>query len=79
LSEKCQWIGKAIQSDDPSTIIRLGVDETLPKKGHKYVILGVDLDASGVIHVCKEKGKAMLKSIQQHLEKKGFQRNKSRS
>ena len=37
---------------------RLGVDETSSKKGHKYVIWGVDLDASGVIYVCEEKGKA---------------------
>jgi transposase len=65
------WIGKAIQSDDPSTITRLGVDETSSKKGHQYVTLGVDLDASRVIHVCEGKGKATLKSIQQHLENKG--------
>ena len=65
------WIGKATQSDDPSTITRLGVDETSSRKGHKYVTLGVDLDASRVIHVCEGKGKAALKSIQQHLENKG--------
>jgi len=65
------WIEKARQSDDVSTITRLGVDETSSKKGHKYVTLGVDLDASRVIHVCEGKGKATLKSIKEHLENKG--------
>ncbi len=66
------WIGKAIRSDDPSTVTRLGVDETSSKKGHKYVVtLSIDLDASRVIHICQGKGKASLKSIQQHLENKG--------
>ena len=65
------WIEKARQSDDVSTITRLGIDETSSKKGHKYVTLGVDLDASRVIHVCEGKGKATLKNIKEHLEKKG--------
>jgi transposase len=65
------WVRKARQSDDPSTITRLGVDETSAKKGHAYVTLGVDMDASRVIHVCEGKGKATLRSIQQHLESKG--------
>ena len=65
------WVGKARQSDDQSTITKLGVDETSAKKGHKYVTLGVDLDDSRVIHVCEGKGKETLQSIQQHLESKG--------
>lgn len=65
------WISKARQADDVSTITRLGVDETSSRKGHKYVTLGVDLDASRVVHVCQGKGKATLKSIQEHLENKG--------
>jgi hypothetical protein len=31
------WIEKARRNDDPSTITRLGVDETSSKKGHKNV------------------------------------------
>jgi len=65
------WIESARQTDDPGTISRLGVDETSTKKGHNYVTLGVDLDASRVVHVCEGKGKATLKEIQRHLEKKG--------
>ena len=65
------WIEKARELDDPSTITRLGVDETSIKKDHKYVTLGVDLDAGHVIHVCEGKGKAILKKIKQHLENKG--------
>lgn len=69
------WVGKARKADDPSSITRLGVDETSTKKGHNYVTLGVDLDASRVIHVCEGKGKATLDSIQQHLETKGVEKD----
>jgi transposase len=65
------WMDKARSADDPSDITRLGVDETSSKKGHKYVTLGVDLDASRVIHVTEGKGKSTLKKIQQHLADKG--------
>src|SRR5664279_4101534 len=43
----------------------------LRQKKVKYVTLGVDLDASRVIHACEGKGKATLKSIKEHLENKG--------
>lgn len=65
------WIGRARNADDPSAITRLGVDETSTKKGHNYITLGVDLDASRVVHVCEGKGKDTINSIQQHLENKG--------
>jgi transposase len=65
------WIKKAIKSDDPSSITRLGVDETSTKKGHNYVTLGVDLDARRVIHVCEGKGKGTLENIRQYLDTKG--------
>ena len=68
------WISKAKVADDPSTITQLGIDETSTKKGHHYVTLGVDLDTSRVIHVTEGKGKATLKSIQQHLENKGVKK-----
>jgi len=65
------WVGKARAADDPSSITRLGVDETASKKGHHYVTVGVDMAASRVIHATEGKGKATLKAIQQHLESKG--------
>jgi hypothetical protein len=43
-------VNKARANDEPSAITRLGVDETSSKKGHSYVTLGVDLEASRVIH-----------------------------
>jgi transposase len=67
------WISKARAADDPSTITKLGVDETSTKKGRHYVTLGGDLDESRVIHVTEGKGKTTLKSIQQHLETKGVE------
>ena len=65
------WIDKARKADDPSSITQLGVDETSSRKGHKYVTLGVDMDAARVIHACEGKGKDTLKHIQQRLESKG--------
>jgi transposase len=68
------WIEKARKADDVSSISQLGVDETSSRKGHKYVTLGVDLEASRVIHACEGKGKDTLKKILQHLEDKGVQK-----
>jgi transposase len=65
------WVGKAVESDDPSKITKLGVDETSTRKGHNYVTLAVDLDESRVVHVTEGKGKATLQEIKQHLDKKG--------
>ena len=65
------WVGKARTNDDPSSIRRLGVDETSSKKGHSYVTIGVDLDASRVIHATEGKGKQCMQNIAQHLRKKG--------
>ncbi len=44
-------MGVARDADDPSSLTKLGVDETSTKKGHQYVTLGVDLEQSRVIHV----------------------------
>ena len=65
------WVGKARTADDPSSITRLGVDETSSKKGHSYVTIGVDLDASRVIHATEGKGKQCIESIAKHLINKG--------
>jgi transposase len=69
------WVGKARIADDPSTITRLGVDETSSKKGHSYVTIGVDLDESRVIHAVEGKGKDTLAGIAQHLKLKGVEQD----
>jgi transposase len=69
------WVGVARELDDPSTITRLGVDETSTKKGHHYMTVGVDLDVGRVVHVCEGKGKKTLEEIAQHLENKGVIEN----
>jgi transposase len=65
------WVGSARESDDPSTITQLGVDETSSRKGHKYLTLGVDLEEARVVHIVEGKGKSTLHEISKHLEKKG--------
>jgi len=65
------WVSSARDSDDPSAITQLGVDETSSRKGHKYLTLGVDLEESRVVHVVEGKGKSTLHEISKHLEKKG--------
>jgi transposase len=62
------WVEQARANDDPSSITRLGVDETSSKKGHSYVTLGVDLDNARVIHVCEGKGKDTMAGIARHLK-----------
>lgn len=65
------WVDKARLADDPSSITKLGVDETSSKKGHSYVTIGVDLDASRVVHAVEGKGKECLAGIAKHLAFKG--------
>jgi transposase len=64
-------VGQARAADDPSTITRLGVDETATRKGDHSVTLGVDLDLGRVIHATEGKGKETLDSLQKHLADKG--------
>ena len=47
------WIKRAYLADDPSSITQLGIDETSSRKGHKYITLGVDMEASRVIHITR--------------------------
>jgi transposase len=65
------WVSQAIANDNPSSITRLGVDETSSKKGHSYVTLGVDLEARRVIHVTQGKDQQTIASIAAHLTAKG--------
>lgn len=65
------WVAKALAADDPSSITRLGVDETSSKKGHSYVTVGVDLDAKRVIHVTEGKNQETIVKIAAHLTAKG--------
>jgi transposase len=66
------WIGLAYQADDPSSIRKLGLDETSKRKGHDYITLAVDLDARRVVHVTEGKDKATVKAVQGYLESKGI-------
>ena len=61
------WVSLAREKDDPSTITKLGIDETSSKKGHNYVTIGVDMDSKRVIHAVEGKGKAAVASIQERL------------
>ncbi len=61
------WVCEARKRDDPSSITRLGVDETSSRKGHDYITLGVDMDARRLIHAVPGKGKETMASIQRYL------------
>ena len=65
------WINKARETDDPSSVRQLGVDETSTRRGHEYVTLGVDLEARRVIHVSRGKGRANLGQMHTYLASKG--------
>lgn len=64
------WVNRARESDNPSGITQLGIDETSTRKGHHYITLGVDMDTRRVIHVCEGRGKEAVQSIQTYLESK---------
>jgi transposase len=61
------WVSIAREKDNPSTITKLGIDETSSKKGHNYVTIGVDMDSKRVIHAVEGKGKEAVASIQKRL------------
>jgi transposase len=61
------WVSVAREKDDPSSITKLGIDETSSKKGHNYVTIGVDMDSKRVIHAVEGKGKEAVASIQERL------------
>ncbi len=65
------WIGISYQKDDPSTVTKLGFDETSRRKGHSYITVGVDLDSRRVIHVVKGKDSNTIKEIKDYLVGKG--------
>ena len=65
------WIRLAYNKDDPSSVTKLGFDETSRQKGHSYITVGVDLDERRVLHVVKGKDAQTIKLIKDYLESKG--------
>jgi len=61
------WIKKAYTKDDPSSITKLGIDETSRRKGHNYLTVAVDLDQNRVVHVVEGKDKQTLADIRDYL------------
>jgi transposase len=61
------WVCEARKRDDPSSITRLGVDETSSRKGHDYITLGVDMDARRLIHAVPGKGQETMQAIGSYL------------
>ena len=61
------WICEARKRDDPSSITRLGVDETSSRKCHEYITVGVDMDARRIIHAVPGKGQETMMEIQRYL------------
>jgi transposase len=65
------WINKAYQQDDPSTISKIGIDETSRRKGHNYISVAVDLDHNKVVHVVQGKDIQAVADIKDYLCEKG--------
>jgi len=66
------WIERSYSADQPNQIVKLGVDETSQKKGHKYITIGVDLDERRVIHATEGKSKSSIERIKCYLESKSL-------
>ena len=69
------WVSRAREKDAPLDIIKVGIDETSSKKGHKYVTLSVDLDKRQVVHVCPGKDEQTVKNFHNYLESKKINPN----
>lgn len=61
------WVREARKRDDPSTVTRLGFDETSSRKGHDYITLGVDMDTKRLLHAEPGKGADAIVGIQRYL------------
>lgn len=61
-TEKCR------ESEDFSTVQRIGVDETAARRGHDYVSLFVDLDQKKTIFVTEGKGSETVEAFTQDLK-----------
>ena len=61
------YVKEAINTADFSEVISVGVDETSRRKGHEYITVFADLDTGRVIHICKGKDSATLRSFADSL------------
>ena len=61
------WVCEARKRDDPSTVTRMGFDETSSRKGHEYITIGVDMDAKRILHAEPGKGQEAIVGIQRYL------------
>jgi transposase len=61
------WICEARKRDDPSSVTRLGFDETSSRKGHDYITIGVDMDDKRLLHAEPGKGADAIVAIQRYL------------
>jgi len=61
------WVCEARKRDDPSTVTRLGFDETSSRKGHEYITTAVDMDARRLLHAEPGKGQEAILATQRYL------------
>lgn len=66
-----QYVEKARQEQDLSSVTTLGIDETSQKKGHRYVTTFCDLGTSRVLFVTEGKDKATIKAFVEDFEARG--------
>jgi len=61
------WIKQAYTEDNIECLTQLGIDETSSKKGHKYITVGVDIEARRVIHATEGKNAKTIEKIKDYL------------
>jgi transposase len=67
------WVEKAVDADDLSQVVSIGLDETSSKKGHKYVAVVADADAGRTIFVTEGKDKEVVSKFKDALIAKNGQ------
>jgi transposase len=63
------YVDKARSKEGFSDVVKIGLDETSRKKGHKYITLAVDFKDSKVIFVCEGKDSSTITSLNEDLQK----------
>jgi len=66
------WVGRARSRVDLSGLNKIGMDETSSRRGHKYVMLSVDLDKNRVVFACPGKDENTVEQLRNYLETKGI-------
>ena len=63
-----RYVGEARSKEDFSDVVKIGLDETSCKKGHRYITLVVDIKNSKVIFACTGKDSSTITNFSKDFQ-----------